>query len=301
MLCSLFENNKNNKFIIHILISDLNNDTKSKLRGVIEGYTSTCIFHKVDASKLDGVQFREEYPLSIAAYYRILLSSIVDDNISKILYLDSDVVVANNIMSIFSLDIDNYALAAVEDHQTTNEHRMQLSLPYDAKYFNSGVMFINLDYWRKNNSENQLLEFAKRKRRVYFHDQDALNKVFNSQWFLLPHKWNKFHICQTDNLSFHDWRDKYEYSKHPMIIHFAATEKPWINFPIIPYKRLYCKYLKLTPWKDAKPSKCNFAFACHLILVCCIEPFLRRIHLYFICYPIVFRRRRKYSKKWMRL
>jgi lipopolysaccharide biosynthesis glycosyltransferase len=302
MLCSLFENNVNNKFVIHILISDLRDGTKSKLRSIIERYASRCIFHKVDESKLNGVQFKKvENPLSTATYYRIMLSSIIDNNISKLLYLDSDIVVVNNITSIFNLEIDKYALAAVEDLPIVNEYRMQLSLPYDGKYFNAGVMFINLDYWRKNNSESQLLVFAKKEREVYNYDQDALNAVFRSQWFSLPHKWNKFHMYQTDNFSFIDWRDKYEFSKHPMIIHYAATIKPWTNFPIIPHKQLYRKYLKLTPWKDAKPEKCrNYITGFSQIFFGFVEPFLRRIHLYFLCYPVLLLRRRKYYPKNVR-
>jgi lipopolysaccharide biosynthesis glycosyltransferase len=299
MLCSLFENNQNNKFVIHILISDLNDDTKSKLRSVVEYYASACVFHKVDESKLKGVQFRKKAPPSIAAYYRILLSSIMDKNISKILYLDSDIVVANNIMSIFNLDINNHALAAVEDLLLENEHKMQLSLPYDIKYFNSGVMFINLDYWRENDSEAQLLEFSKQERKVFCHDQDALNKIFRSQWFSLPHKWNKVHMRHSDNISFVDWRDKYEYQKYPMIIHYVYFPKPWVNFPVIPYKRLYYKYLKLTPWKDVKPAKCrDYIFTCSLLFSSFVVPYIKRVYpLYFLCFPIVvLKRHRQYSK-----
>jgi lipopolysaccharide biosynthesis glycosyltransferase len=302
MLCSLLESNKGNQFVIHILISDLNDDTKSKLSGIVERYTSNCVFHKVDESKLEGVQFREERPLSIAAYYRILLSSIIDDSISKIFYLDADIVVVNNITSIFNLDIDNYALAAVEELPILNEHRMQLSLPYDDKYFNSGVMLINLDYWRRNNSEIQLLEFSKKERKVFCHDQDALNKIFRSQWFLLPHKWNKFSICPIDMLTFIDCRDKYEYIKYPMIIHYVSSPKPWFNFPVRPDKHLYYKYLKLTPWKDVKPAilRDNYFRVYRHFSFCLVEPFLRRVHLYFLCYPIVVLRRHKYSKSFLK-
>jgi lipopolysaccharide biosynthesis glycosyltransferase len=277
----------------------LNDDTKSKLRSVVERYNSICVFHKVDESKLDGVQFRKKKPLTKAAYYRILLSSIIDKSISKILYLDSDIVVVNNITSIFDLGIDGYALAAVDDGPIATEHRMSLSLPYDAKYFNSGVMFINLDYWRKSDSENQLLKFAKdRKGKVYYHDQDALNVVFCSKWFSLPHKWNKVQLRHVDNFSFITERDKYEFIKHPMIMHYASPLKPWLKFPVIPYKHLYCRYLKQTPWKDAKPVIYrDYIFACRLFFVCFVIPFLRAMHLYFLCYPIVLLIRRKHLKK----
>jgi lipopolysaccharide biosynthesis glycosyltransferase len=295
MLCSLFENNKGNHFVIHILISDLSDDTKSKLRSVVEHYASACVFHKVDESKLDGVQFREENPLSIATYYRILLSSIIDNSISKILYLDSDIVVANNIMSIFNLDIENYALAAVEDMPITNERRMRFSLPYDAKYFNAGVMFINLDYWRKNKSEIELLEFAKKERVIYDYDQGALNAVFRSQWFALPRNWNKLNMHPSYCFSFVDWRDRYEFCKHANIIHYTVF-KPWLNFPFIPYKRFYYQYLHLTPWKNAKPEKLkNYRMVFFNIYFCLVEPFLKHCHLQFLCYPALLRRRHKYN------
>jgi lipopolysaccharide biosynthesis glycosyltransferase len=268
------------------------------LRSIIEGYGSTCIFHKVDESILDGVRFGGRKPLPMVAYYRILLSSIIDDCIPKILYLDSDIVVVNNIVPIFGLEIDNYALAAVEDVPIADKYRMSLSLPYDAKYFNSGVMLINLNYWRKNNSENQLLSFAKRERKVYYYDQDAFNAVFRSQWFSLPRRWNKFSMCPIDNLTFHDWRDKYEYSKYPMIIHYDTPLKPWLNFPIMPYKRLYYKYLKITPWKDAKSTKCgNYIYVCRILFFYYLRFFLKRTHLYFLYHPIVgLKRRLEYSK-----
>ena len=45
-----------------------------------------------------------------------------------------------------------------------------------AKYFNSGVMLINLDYWRANNVKEKVIDFISRKPEVIrFADQDGLN------------------------------------------------------------------------------------------------------------------------------
>lgn len=279
MLCSLFENNKGKSFVIHILIPNLCNNTKEKLSKIIQSYGAESVFHQVDESKLKGVQFRKKLP-KYAAYFKLIMSSVIDRGTTTILYLDSDVVVNGDITHIFDLDISEYALAAVEDIPIEYDHRMQLSLPYTARYFNSGVMLVNLEYWRKNESEEKLLRFAKRERTVYFHDQDALNVVFRYRWFPLHPVWNRFsmypyYLCFP---RFSSWKDEFLFRKYPLIIHYASYLKPWYKAPFIPYRNVYCKYLELTPWKDCqewyKPSR---EILLHLTVY-----ILHRMRLYFI-------------------
>jgi lipopolysaccharide biosynthesis glycosyltransferase len=253
MLCSLFENNKGKCFCIHILITELSDDTKRKLSSMIQTYHSICVFHRVDESKLKGVQLREKAP-KYAGYFKLLFSSVLDEQISIVLYLDSDIVINGEITSIFDLDISKYALAAVEDVPIEYAHRMQISLPYDIKYFNSGVMLLNLDYWRKNDSEKHLLDFAKKERYVFYHDQDALNVVFQSHWFSISPVWNKFNMYYPwwYPLRFGRWEDTLLFKKYPIVIHYTGCLKPWFNWPFVPYGKLYRKFLRLTPWKDIK-------------------------------------------------
>jgi lipopolysaccharide biosynthesis glycosyltransferase len=255
MLCSLFEKNKGSCFCIHILITALNEGTKQKLSNMIESYHSTCMFHHVDETKLQGVQIGKRVP-NYATYFKLLLSSVIDETISIVLYLDSDIVVNGEITPIFDLDIDRYALAAVADVPIEYVHRMQLSLSCDAKYFNAGVMLINLDYWRRNDSEKHLLAFSKKERQdyIFFHDQDALNKIFQDQWFSLSPIWNKFNMYPWFAIPprFDRGEDAFLFKKHPIVIHYAGYVKPWFNLPFIPYGKLYHKFVPLTPWKDIK-------------------------------------------------
>jgi lipopolysaccharide biosynthesis glycosyltransferase len=241
-------------FVIHILISDLCDGRKGKLRDIIRSYGSKCIFHRVEESMLQGVQFRKKFP-KYAAYFKLLLSSIIDKECAVVLYLDSDIIVNGEITHIFGMDISEYALAAVEDIPIEYDHRIQLSLPYTVRYFNSGVMLLNLDYWRKIGAEEKLLRFAKRERLVFFHDQDALNAVFCNQWLSLHPRWNRFKTYPYRCFPcFTNWKDEFLFKKHPLIIHYAGYLKPWYNIPFIPYRGLYRKYLRLTPWRDCGKS-----------------------------------------------
>lgn len=258
MLCSLFENNQGSCYTVHILMNraTLNEENREKLRRLVEHYGSKCVFHHVDTTKLKGVQYRKNRPLTEAAYYRILYASIFDESIHQIFYLDCDIVVNGRIDEIFDIDLTDYALAAVQDVDVyEDDHRMQMSIPYARCMFCSGVMLINLDYWREHDVEEKLLHWAKKPREVvYLHDQDALNAVFHDKWFRLAPKWNKFNMGYLEKWQFLTKEDRDEYLNNPIIIHFLVL-KPWYDIPHLRYKELYYKYLALTEWKDFTPIR----------------------------------------------
>lgn len=245
MLCSIFENNKKNKILVHILISHLSDENRRIFINLSERYDTIIELHTVNDSILNGVKFNNSRKLSISAYYRILLSSILAKDVTKVLYFDCDMLVLEDLLEIYNLDLQDYAIAAVEDAwPIKEEHRMQILLSYSERYFNSGFLVINLDYWRNHDIESQLLAFAKRERYVYFHDQDALNRVLGRHCFFLPLRWNCFSVAYRSYKQFILYYDWIQYKRNPAIIHFTLI-RPWCNL-YSPYKRLYYEYVKKT-------------------------------------------------------
>lgn len=256
MLCSLYENNKSNTIILHVLSNNLSEDNKKYLTSISDRYQNKTIFYCIDDSKLDGVKFRSKRPLSNAAYYRLLLSSILP-SIDKVLYLDCDMIVLGDVSELFELELDNFALAAsIDSTPCDQQHRLQLQLEADERTFCSGIMLINLNYWRKNGSEQKLIEYSKRDRKtVYYHDQDALNYVFKKKWFLLPPKWNKYAYSNSfpKYFNLHPF-DVYEYRCEPKVIHYAAVDmKPWYNCKSC-NRKLYIRYLEKSSFAPVKFS-----------------------------------------------
>lgn len=250
MLCSLFENNKEEQITIHILCNSLSNANQLFLCELANKYEQKICFHFVDETKLNGVQFRNKRPLTKAAYYRLLLSSILND-LDKVLYLDCDMIVLGKIKDLFNLDISNYALAAVADGMPFNEcHQLQLNLPANSSCFCSGIMLVNLEYWRNNDIEKKLLDFAKRKRNpVFLHDQDVLNYVLHNDWFMLSPKWN---YNPGGVMSLYSFK-AYHYADavfSPAIIHYCSNIfKPWYKAPC-PGRKYYRHYLKLSKYSN---------------------------------------------------
>lgn len=248
-------------FQFHLLVgSTLSPDGNSKLMQFVHDHSIDLEIHLVDETRLGDVKFREARPLSKAAYYRLLLSSILPESIHTVLYLDSDLLVLRDISDLFKLDISHYALAATKDISGfDDEHRFQLELSYTQPYFCSGMMYVNLDYWRCHHVEEQLLEFARRERKVFYHDQDALNFVFKGQWFRLSPAWNWFYPYFYHDNMFEGYSDRYEMEHTPRIIHFFHYFKPWNEFKISGkewnvYRKLYDDYLAKTPWKGFPKS-----------------------------------------------
>ena len=253
MLCSLYENNRNHEITLHVMMKSLSEVSKNYIKEISSRYNNNCIFYTINESSLDGVQFRKQRPLSKAAYYRLLLSSILPKDLNKVLYLDCDIIIVRDISEIFCIEIDNYALAAsIDEFPYSQQHRIQLHMEADERTFCSGVMLINLKYWRENKCEDGLLEYARRHRKVvYLHDQDVLNYYFKKKWFLLPPKWNKIagriRPGVFPNIKKFDIDD---YIKRPMLYHYASNNiKPWFN-AYTPEKNIYLKYLQLSGFKE---------------------------------------------------
>lgn len=260
MLCSLMENNKRNHLHLHILSNDLSEENKSKFARQSKHYGVRCSFHNVNDSLLEECKYRTKvHRLSKAAYYRILLASTLVD-VSKVIYLDCDMIVRKDLSGIYNLDVEGYGVSAVLDYDMMKDasHFKQLDMSMEEPYFNSGFMLINLDYWRANGSEKELLKFATMPRHVYFHDQDALNYVFKHKWLRIEPKWNRYNIfnIHVENL-FANKKEMHDFFSDPSVVHFPGRYfKPWFKTWLIPYRNEWLKYKQLSEWKNM-PLKRN--------------------------------------------
>lgn len=249
MLCSLYEHNKDHHIVLHMLRNGkLLPKNEDYIKGITERYGHECRFYTVDETPLQGVQFRKKRPLTMAAYYRLLLPNILTD-LDKVLYLDCDMNVMDDISELFELELDNYALAAcLDDMPHTNQHRLQLQMQVGERTFNTGMMMCNLKYWRDHNSVEEMIEYARRpKKEILLHDQDVFNYQFKGHWYLLAPKWNRLsHRTQCINYPGYQDFDRDDYLHNPKIIHHFI--KPWFDV-YKPKKNLYLKYVKMSGYE----------------------------------------------------
>lgn len=295
MLCSLFENNKEVQFNVHLLVVDLKDDNVDKLRVLINRYNSILTVYNIDMELLKECVLPINSRITITTYARLFIANLLKSDIEKVLYLDVDIVVIDNILSLFDIDLTGYALAAVKDIMTPSESlRSRLSLPYNYDYFNAGVLLINLTYWRENHSESLFISFINRRIQLDYPDQDVLNAIFKNCWFRLSSVWNRVSTVAYDNSLFLNYNDREYCEKNPKIIHFAGGYglKPWNNFFFIEFGRFYNYYLRLALWTGTKPylRKENKLKVYAKIASVYIHKFLYKYELYtlfrFFTFPI---------------
>ena len=225
-MCSILSNAKgvNEKYSFYVL-SDISEEKfetlfepiKYKLNNI---YPFEYKYIKMNNSDFDGVVHDKR--VGISAYYRLKLPSLLNEE--KVIYLDSDLVVTDDISKLWNYDIDNYYLGAVED-KYSDIMGCQANLPEGETYINSGVMLMNLKNFRCDNLEEKIFKKLCEQDNTYS-DQDVLNDICRNKILSLPLRFNLM-LTRDDPNSFPNRKQEYTESlKTPVILHYSI--KPWI-------------------------------------------------------------------------
>ncbi|MDD4353469.1 MAG: glycosyltransferase family 8 protein [Candidatus Nanoarchaeia archaeon] len=220
--------NSNIKPKIHIIHNKFTDKKKLKLAEKL--FKTKFKYYLTDDKLFYGLPVLGGY----SSYYRILIPELLPKNIDKILYLDCDTIVENDLTGLFSMDLAKHALAAVEDVVTLKSDfknlKKRLKIPKDKSYFNSGVMMFNLDFMRENNSAKKIISFLhKNVDKIVMHDQDGLNAILFNYWIKLPETYN--YIINVDLI--------FPKNINPKIIHFAGLKPEMVK--ILAPGNIYCK------------------------------------------------------------
>ena len=259
MLSSLFENNKNSKFNIHIISGGLTAHCVNDIKNLVEEkYNQELYFYIIDSDKLNYFPKYKNSHISEAANYRLFIDKILPSDIDKVLYLDCDLIVNSSLEQLWNIDLSSCPIAAVEDMWSGKDDNY-IRLGYEKKYgyFNSGVLLINLQWWRQNNICEKFVEYLKRHNNLKFVDQDILNGIFYENRKLISFKWNVQDGLlrrkpKVRRLCMSKLQNEI---KFPAIIHFTGSRKPWDYDCLNPYREKYFYYLDMTNFKHTRPSK----------------------------------------------
>lgn len=256
-LVSLFENNRREPITAHIIARDLSDAEKKTLIDLAAPYGNQVCFYEPDIKLLEGFTIRKfSKRISMATYYRCILSELLPADIDRLLYLDCDIVIVGDISEYWNTPLsDETGVAAVADMGCDEAARYEiLKYPMEDSYFNAGVLLINLDYWRKNDVAHACVDyFHKYPERILFNDQDLLNSILHKNKILVDLKWNvQDAFYRRPKQMDEAWRKKFaDVLKHPVILHYT-NRKPWEYDSQHPLREVYFKYLDLTPWKGQR-------------------------------------------------
>lgn len=283
LFCSICENNREEEITFHVIADNsFSENSRQALLNIINKYHKEIYFYPIDSKIFASFpvhQKNQPAHITLATYYRLYLAELLPKNLNKILYLDGDIIVRNNLNELWNTEIKDYAIGAVPDQ---NEGLIgfynRLKYPQRLGYFNAGVLLINLKYWRDNNLTEQFNKFLQTyPERIILHDQDILNYVLRTKKKYLPLKYNVQNgfLYNEINISWEYENQLQEAIKNPCIIHYLLGSKPWNRGCNHPFRNEFFRYQKLTQWKNVplqpNPEKLNFKRF--------IKKFLQRIGL----------------------
>ena len=270
-LVSLYDNNPEfQEIFVYILDSGISEENRRKLDSIAAQYGRAALQYikAVNISEQLSMQVNLDRG-STSQYARLFVSSVLSSDIHRVLYLDCDIIINQSIRELWCMDLQGNIIGALGD-AFSKQYRKNIDLePHDVM-FNSGVMLIDLDLWRRDNVEQKLLAFIKKKNgNIQQGDQGALNAILSRQTYCFEPRFNSvtifYDFTYEEMLAYRkpvDFYSKEEVAKaieDPVLIHFTTSflsRRPWYDGCQHKYAGRWKTYKDKSPWKDAP----NWAF-----------------------------------------
>lgn len=215
---SMLDNaDKNYFYRIHILTSTMNEENRRRI-AALAGENSEISFDNPE-KKLEhlmgSLSLRDYY--SVATYYRLFIADMFPQY-DKVMYIDSDTVIPGDISKMYLTDIGNNLVGAIPESVMLlapfGEYSEKVvGVPHD-KYFNAGILLMNLEEFRASHIESRFVALLSRKKFPVAQDQDYLNVLCQNRIYYFGHEWN---LAPVEGLT----------DKEPCIVHYKMASRPW--------------------------------------------------------------------------
>lgn len=229
--------NKSDNIHFYIILSNASNETKQKLSQIKSKKNFSMSFIDLQRTDFPNIPSYMFNPVNA----RLILPDIFP-TVDKVLYLDGDTIVLNSLAELYHQSLPNIYAAVVSDTTWSVDYRVkELGL---SKYFNSGVILLNLKKMRKDKLIEKFIEAHHKlymENKIIWEDQDILNFVFDENVLFMPQRFN---------LLAHDIENfpKNEV-QNPIIIHYTSC-KPWKTNECN-YNAYYEKYVRQSPFSSS--------------------------------------------------
>ena len=259
---SLLTNNQNELEIL--VVTD--NEAYDELKEVTKNRSNVSIIDcsNIVADLWMNITSTSSY-VSRLALAKFFLPELIEGDI--VLYLDGDVIINSDISELFEMRIDDYYLAAVEDMGVFSQFNVDSQFfnkrigVEKRKYFNSGVMLLNLKRIREERLVSQFIDF-KLNQVNYFVDQDALNFVLGKECLWLNFAYNfrasVFMESEFDSINNYFFNNVYKSTDacfaDQKIFHMTSKYKPW-KYEMGYLSEMFSKYYDMSVFSHEKLRK----------------------------------------------
>ena len=231
MLRSLFEKNPEAEVFVYLLQYDLKDGSRKELECLTEQYGNHLVLLPIDIKRLSEKLPRTvEWPVEV--YFRLLLPDLLPEEVDRILYLDADIVVNQDLRSFYETDFAGNLILGCRDLALKNltieqclEKRSEKlrTLFEEHRYINSGVLLFHMTDLRKKYRFQNYLDLAEElEYKIFSPDQDLINYMHRDE---IGHvdEWKYNFLTWIGANNGYD----YERAKREVAILHYAGQGPW--------------------------------------------------------------------------
>lgn len=263
-MISLFENNREcDSISVYVLDDGIAGDNREKLLSVGEKYGREIIFIPVSEIKVPASVQSERW--SKSAFIRLMMRRLLPDNLDRILYLDCDVLVLDDLRPLYEIDLGSNTAAGARDC-VGKEYRRNIGLEPYERYYNSGILLIQTEKW----NEDAFMRFFEASPAMSYPDQDIINGVcgrnmavlslrYNCYTALFDFSYNELMIYRRPS-EYYTENEVREALSSPAIVHFTTSFvslRPWVEGCGHPYAGEWLRFRAMSPWADIPLRKDN--------------------------------------------
>lgn len=248
MLTSLFLSNPEESFHIYLMHSSISDEEVAELERYVGQKGQRLSVVAVEENVFADAPVVKHY--SKEMYYRILAFKFLPPEVEKILYLDPDLIIINEIRSLYDTDLEGCMFgAAYHDRLSVKEVNKLRLLPYEIEaYYNTGVLLMDLRLQRQSIRERDIFSFVEANRlKLLLPDQDIINALYSKsiksvdevRYNYDPRYFKYYKLVSNGKF------DMDYVIKNSSIIHFCGKRKPWNKNYSGYFHSLYKHYEKL--------------------------------------------------------
>lgn len=215
---------------IYILFSDWSAENRCDFMKEV-GERARVHFVYVDQKNFQDFPVSKRYPHII--YYRIFAAKFLPENVDRVLYLDTDVIVIRSLEGLYQTDFEgNLFCACTHVRSFLNKmNQLRLGTEEEYSYINSGMLLMNLDKLREVLNFQEVREYVEKRRpRLTLPDQDIITALYGDRIKLLDsmrYNLSDRMILVNNSTPGREKIDLEWVKKHGVIIHYYGKNKPW--------------------------------------------------------------------------
>lgn len=234
LLNSVQISNPEEIFFVYLLHQNLEKAEIEQIKIGLDLQRINLIPIQIEKSEINLFPVVEKrYPVEI--YFRIFATKYLPKDIDRVLYLDADTLVINQLNELYYMDFEkNYYVAATHIGKLLHKfHEIRLDIEKDEPYINTGVLLINLEELRKIDMEKQVIEYIKKnKNKLMLPDQDIITAMYGDKIKLMDHLKYNLGDREFNLYNFEHPKEKLDLKwvcKNTVILHYYGRNKPWQN------------------------------------------------------------------------